>query len=143
MKVYLCLFTVLAIGACGTLAVASDIAQIRHENQQAGVIAQQVKATATRALARKQIVEDLLADTLTLPEAAVKFGELEIKDPEIRKSIRLTLAVESDAERLCQQVLLHVRAFLEDRGEEAETILPRLQNEMHKYVSESEHTPGV
>jgi hypothetical protein len=53
------------------------------------------------------------------------------------KAVKMMLPGDSDKERLCQQVLLHVKAALEGSTSEGDTILPRLEKQMHDYVNDS------
>src|SRR5690349_9835762 len=119
MNAYLGLFAIVITGLTGVFAVSADIPERRGADWQARVLHAQHVSIHARADIRKHIVEDFIAGRLTLAEAASQFGELNAKDPETLTALQVTLTGDSDQERLCRQVLMHVKCALEDRPSEA------------------------
>jgi hypothetical protein len=136
MKAYVCLFAVLSIACVGVLGVAADFPQAREASRIAAALDEQKDAIFTRAEARNQIVDEVIAGRLKLPLAAEKFGALNRMAPEAMAGVRLTIAGDSEKECLCRQVILRVKAALEDHPSQAEIVLPRLESEMHDYLGE-------
>jgi len=136
MKAYLGLFAIVITGMSGVFAVSADIPAQREENWRAQVLRAQHVCIHARANVRKHIVEELIDGRLTLPEAASQFGELNTKDPQTMTAIQSTLTGDSDQERLCRQVLMHVKVALEDRPSEADKVSPRLQSQWKEYLHE-------
>ncbi len=141
MKAYLGLFAIVIVGVSGVFAVSADYPQQQQEDWRAQVLRAQHVSICARSHERKQIVEDYIAGVVTLQEAATKFGELDNRDPENMTTLRVTLACDSQQQCLCRQVLMHVKATLEDRPEEAEQVTPRLESQWQNYLHEP--VPGV
>ncbi len=141
MKAYLCLFASLGIATVGLFCQAADFPQAKAENQRAESLRNQQEAVNLRSELRQQIVADVIAGELTVPQAADRFLGLNGSEPRVLKAVKMTLPADSDKERLCQQVLLHVKAALEGRTSEGDTILPRLEKQMQE--QKSEHTSGI
>jgi hypothetical protein len=141
MKAYACLFTVLTIAFVGVLAVAADIPQYREQSRLTASLDAQVEAVFARAEAQNQIVEEVIAGKMTLLIAAEKIGELYAKEPESMLSVRFAFPGDTDKECLCRHVLFIVKVALEDRPSQAETVIPRLESEMHDYLGEP--VPGA
>jgi len=135
MKAYLCLLTVLGIGFFGILSVAADFPRAWQESRLTQALHAQQQAVSERESARQQIVEDVIAEKLTFAQAVEKFSKLEAYNTKTLKAIRLTLAVDSQQECLCCQVMMHIKVALEGKTS-ADTILPRLESEWNDYIGE-------
>lgn len=137
MKAYVYLFTVLSFVTVGTLGVAAEFAQVWEANRVTDSLLSQQTATTHRAEVKQQIVDDVIDDRLTLAQAADRFGEWNAKAPETMTAVRMSFSGASDKERLCRQVIQRVEIALQDRTSEDETVIPRLEREMHELLGDS------
>jgi hypothetical protein len=141
MKAYLCLFVGFGIAASAVLCDAGDISKVLSQERRAEALRGQKEAIFTRAEARQQVIDELIAGRMTLKQAVARFGELNAMEPEQMTVVRETFPGDSDEERLCRQVLGQVQVELQGRTSEADTILPRLEAEMHEQFGQ--HSPGA
>ncbi len=137
MKACMYLSTVLGIAIGGALAVAADLPQAWETKQIADALNLQQQVIFERAEAKHQIVEDVIAERLTLSQAADKFGELNTKPPECMSAVQTFFLCSTAHESLCREVFYRVKLALEERTAEAERVIPRLKNEMHKHFGET------
>jgi hypothetical protein len=89
-----------------------------------------------RSATREIIIRDLLAEQLTLLEAAAQFRGLEVASPASARSLQ-RIPARSEGERYCRQVLLWVRSTTQDwPRSHAEPILSRLEAELQAHMAE-------
>jgi hypothetical protein len=137
MKAYLFLSTVLGVAFFGALAVASDLPKQWETSLIADFLNDQQQVIFGRTEAKQQIVEDVIAERLTLSQAADKFGELNTKAPECMSAVRMYFLSPTAKESLCREVDYKIKLALEQRTAEAERVIPRLKIETHEQFGET------
>jgi hypothetical protein len=75
------------------------------------------QAAFLRIGVRNGIVADLVADRITLLEAAARFGGLNEQLSDGRRLLSASIPARSEGERLCRQVILHVKSWEEERAD--------------------------
>jgi hypothetical protein len=89
-----------------------------------------------RCAAKEIIIRDLLAERLTLMEAAAEFRHLHIAAPPAARSHQMFPA-RSEGERYCREVLQWVRSTTTDwPPTQGEPILARLEAELQAHMAE-------
>jgi hypothetical protein len=87
------------------------------------------------AQAKRAVVTELLADRLTLVEAAARFRELDADLPETRDRLLQAYPGVSYEEALCRQVIGHARGELEVRApEQMRSVVARLEAELQAHL---------
>ena len=89
-----------------------------------------------RSAAKEIIIRDLLAERLTLLEAAAQFRRLDVASPAAARSHQ-RFADQSEGERYCRQVLLWARSTMQAwPPTRVEPILSRLEAELRAHMAE-------
>jgi hypothetical protein len=93
--------------------------------------------------AKRAVVTELLADRLTLMEAAARFRELDADMPETRDRLLQAYPGVPYEVVLCRQVIGHARGELEVRApEQVKRVVARLEAELQAYLEcETNHCP--
>jgi hypothetical protein len=85
--------------------------------------------------AKRAVVTELLADRLTLMEAAARFRELDAGMPETRDRLLQAYPGVSYEEALCRQVIELARGELEVRApEQVKRVVARLEAELQAFL---------
>jgi hypothetical protein len=109
---------------------AADAEQVGAEIESVDRIVQ------SRCAAKEIIIRDLLAERLTLMEAAAEFRRLHIAAPPAARSHQMVPA-RSEGERYCREVLQWVRSTMQDwPPTQLEPILARLEAELQAHMAE-------
>jgi hypothetical protein len=97
----------------------------------------EIDRTQERGLAKRAIVAELLAERLTLRQAAARFQELNATTPERQLARwREICPGNTDEERNCWAVLRYVGAELLDRPHEAQAVRLRLEHELPEHLKQ-------
>jgi hypothetical protein len=87
------------------------------------------RATLRREQARRQAVQEWMAQRRSLAETMQRFQELDHDWPDYSEARLREKLPESDVERHYRLILSYARAELQGRSEELATVLRRLENE--------------
>jgi hypothetical protein len=113
-------------------------ANLENSNREMDDLTQRQKALLHRLATRHEVLRALRADSLSLIEAAARFGEVNLEEPETMSYVREMYPGNSDEERVCRQVLAWARADLGgDPGKGRATLL-RLEAELETYLKQHE-----
>ncbi len=97
----------------------------------------QLEEARRRMVIKSWVEEQLIAQRITLLEAAHRFRDLSTADPHFMTRLRRHFPSQSDEESLCRHVLQHVGESLSKRPSQAAVVLPRLEAELcellHRY----------
>jgi hypothetical protein len=98
-------------------------------------IAEQLYRTRQRILAKQAIIEEFLADRLTLREAADRFQKVDAEiSPEQRALWRSYCPGDTDEDRYCWMVLRFVRPAVQDDPARARAARRRFEAELPAYL---------
>src|SRR5262249_42463826 len=93
------------------------------------------EAILARVAARAAIVDEVLAERMSLLEAAAHFRDLDRAPPSILwDRFRAFYPGDSDDERHCREVIGNVRARVEDQGEQGPDPVLRLESELRQHL---------
>jgi len=84
------------------------------------------------------VLRALRADSLSLLEAAARFGEVNREEPETMSYVREMYSGNSDEERVCRQVLAWARADMGGDAGKGRATLLRLEAEFEAYMKQHE-----
>jgi hypothetical protein len=113
-------------------------ADLENSNREMDDLTQRQKALFHRLTTRQEVLRALRADSLSLIEAAARFGQVNREEPETMSYVREMYPGNSDEERVCRQVLAWARADLSgDPGKGRATLL-RLEAELEAYLRQHE-----
>jgi hypothetical protein len=95
-------------------------------------------ACALRKQMRDQIIEEVIADRLTLFQAATRFQELNESDPHFCWGVlRSAYPGATDHECCCRQIIAFVQIDLEDDPTRARAVVERLERQLDGYMAKS------
>jgi hypothetical protein len=113
------------------LSLVEIRSQIKQESQNARRIEEQDQILVSAMNAKEQIVVDLVADRLTLLEAAARFRELREGLPTCEMEMfRQAYPGNSDDERYCHQVIRAVESLRGRQPNEVTRAVARLKKEL-------------
>jgi hypothetical protein len=136
MKAKLCLFAVLGITVGVSLWLGRDLPrQLSNESQREAALEARINVAPGRIAYRQTIVEDLIAERITLAKAAAKFEELNATYSG-DAMVFASFPGASEEECRCRQVIIWVKSLLGDRPYQADSVVERLGDELQKHLSQ-------
>jgi hypothetical protein len=107
--------------------------------KQAAALEQTCQDLLQRNAAKEHVIEELLAERLTLFQAAACFDCLNHEPPECAADCRRFFPGDSDGEKSCRQVLAWASATLRERGDpRREAVLARLEAQLTARLANSD-----
>jgi hypothetical protein len=127
-----------AIGRSTLVSLAKALQQMVDNVQFASELEARSRAEAHRELVREEIVADLLADQITLTQAAARFGQLNKQMPNGGRRALDDVPGDSLAERLCRQVIIRteIHVKLKKPNRSAPGTIARLESRLKELLEQ-------
>ncbi len=100
-----------------------------------------IEDTRRRLAAKEWVKQELIAQRMTLLEAAAQFRDLSKSQPRYLDQIRRAYPSRSDEESLCRNVIAHVRVTLHKEPTRAAVVLARLEAELREILQRYDTSP--
>jgi hypothetical protein len=98
-------------------------------------VSEDVRAVTDRIVRKQALAEEIIEGRMTLLEAAARFRALDEAPPRFHwEQFRRGYPGAGDEERHCREAIGFVRTWLEARGYEPGSVVPRLEAELQEHL---------